>query len=552
MIFNSEEARKIIERGRDNSYAQIDEYLSELRVYTESKDLSELNGENGWARFKHLFDITDPDKKDKLLSSMVLPLSTVDIAKSANKELSKIWEAKNKFFSITSDSKQIEKSLNNITDESDPYNFIKKESLRILTNAPCDVVLIDYLEGKPIFETIPFEAIQNMGINGNDVEWISFKSGDYLYLYDCKTKRKYNSEFQLIDEITNTYERIPARFFLSELANTSNQIKRSGIFTDVLGKFKDYELFNVCHRFTEMYAAFPVIQRPESACSNVECEGGWIHTTSDEGIQNKHRCKSCTKESILLGGSEISIQGGLESDIQSPADVFKFIDPDTKGLTYIKERQLDQRENIYYSSVGVTKSITKNAVNEKQVEGNFESRKTILLNITQQLEGLYTWMVESMAIDNYGNTNNISISVSFGNEFFFHTEEDLQDLIIEGKKAGIPINQIENYNNQLISTRYKGNVDMIKRSTLLNKINPFPFDTKEDLKMYVEWGTIDQKQLTLWANFTNLIKRFERENGDIVYFGVDKDPNTRINEILEILNIYIDESEQSRTSKEEA
>ncbi len=95
MIFNSiQDIKKKIEQGRDESLNSALLYQSSLRVFTEAKDINELSYEDGWSLFLSRFNITDEGKRDRIFESMSLPLSSVDLTKSAAKVVNKLWEAK--------------------------------------------------------------------------------------------------------------------------------------------------------------------------------------------------------------------------------------------------------------------------------------------------------------------------------------------------------------------------------------------------------------------------------------------------------------------------
>lgn len=551
MIFSIEEAVKILKRGRRDDLPNAFTYQSLLRVFTESKDASELTNEDGYRLFLNRFDITDPKKKNRILQSMSFPLASVDLTKSASKEVNKIWEANNKFFDINSDNAAIISRVSELVEESNPYEFIKEHAQHVLTSAPCSIVCLEYsVEGdEPEFKIIPLESVVNLQINGSEIEWIIFKGkNDTYYFYDKKYRRVFDNKYNLINEVEMPYERNPARFFLDERLNSSNEIKREGIFSDVLGSISDFEMFEISHRYTEMYGAFPVIQKPESECGVVACTNGVITEINDEGVELSYSCQSCANKSDILPGTTVEIPANLTTEDQSPADVFKFIDPDVKGLTYIKERQIERRDNIYYTSVGVSKLFQNQAVNEKQVQGNFESRTTILVGIKKQLEELYKWMVQSLAVDYFGKP--VDVSANFGTEFYLNSESELLDLMKFAKESGLPESEIENIYSQIIGTKYKGNESKISRAKLLNELNPLPFDTFTTVKEKLSLGIISQSDAQIWSNFTQLIKRFEREQGDIIYFNSESPLQQRVSRIKEFLNQYINEVQSIRSSEE--
>ena len=273
MIFSIEEAIKILKRGEREDLPNAFIYQSLLRTFTEAKDATELSHEDGYRIFLNRFDITDEKKKKRILQSMSFPLASVDLTKSASKEISKLWGANNKFFDIKTDNAALVKRVNELQKETEPYEFIKKHTKHVFTSAPCSIVCLEYSPegGKPKFKIIPLESVVNLEVKGSEIEWIVFKGHGKYYFYDRKYRRAFNDKYQLISEVEMPYERNPARFFVTQRLNTSSEVKREGIFSDLLGSISDYELFEICHKYTEMYGAFPVIQKPESACSVPNC-----------------------------------------------------------------------------------------------------------------------------------------------------------------------------------------------------------------------------------------------------------------------------------------
>ena len=545
MIFNSiQDIKKKIEQGRDESLNSALLYQSSLRVFTEAKDINELSHEDGWSLFLSRFNITDEGKRDRIFESMSLPLSSVDLTKSAAKVVNKLWEAKNRYFNIDDVSESLAEEIK----DSEPYMWIKDRAKKVLTNAPCTIVWVDYNEeGKPVYKNIPLEAVICMDYYGDEINYIAFETGDLITFLDHQNRvifKRKDDSLRVVAKIQMQFPKAPARFFLHDKVN-SDCFKRESLFADVMGELSDYELFGICHTYTEMYGAFPVIQMPESSCDNENCQNGIIYSVSAEGIENSYECTACKDRTQVLPGNTITIPAGLDTDIVSPVDVFKFIDPDVKGLTYIKERQAERRTNIFYSTTGVSKVIQKEAVNQDQVQAGFDSQKDVLLGIKGQLEELYIWMVNTVIYDNTGAFG--YVSANFGTEFFLQTEGDLQQLMIQAKDAGTPENEVDEIYRQLVQTKYKQNPFKEKRAFMLNELNPLPFDTWTEVKEKRALGVVSQQDAILWSNFTQLIKRFERENGSINNYNISD-----IERIKETLILYTDESEQSGSSEEPA
>ena len=549
MIYNLEDIKKILVGGTNRTLEPILQYQSILRVFTEAKDSNELAMEQGWNLFKSRFNITDENKRERLMESISFPLSSVDLTKSCSKVVDKLWDAKNRYFNVDTTDALKEEIL-----ESDIYGSIKKHSKEVLTKAPNTITWVDYDdEGKPIYRIVEFECVKDYAVcekNPDELKYLAYKKGKYCYWLDQTRRYKFEIDEQddtkliLVSEIEypESMAKNPARFYLDEKVNSDSD-KRNSLFTDALGEISDYELFAIAHTYTEMYGAFPVIQMPESKCSIEECEGGIIRGYNEDTNQETFApCTACKDKKHILAGTTIQIPAGLDTDIVSPVDVFKFIDPDVKGLTYIKERQQERKKDIYYTTAGVNAVTQKEAVNQDQIKAGFDSQKDVLINIKSQLERLYKWYVETVIWDNTGDFTDVSVNL--GTEFFLYNEEQIQQLMIQAKDAGTPEDEVKEIYTQLVQTKYKGNEYKEKRAFILNEVNPLPFDTWTMVKEKLDAGVITREAAMIYANFTAYVNRFERDNGSVT--------NSTPQRILEIFNQYTNESKQSNGSEEQS
>jgi hypothetical protein len=121
----------------------------------------------------------------------------------------------------------------------------------------------------------------------------------------------------------------------------------------------------------------------------------------------------------------------------------------------------------------------------------------------------------------------------------------LNDLHAEFKQAkdnGAPEEELENIYNQIIETKYKGNTEMISKMRLLSNINPLSFRTDEESIALLDKGLISYESLKIKINFNRFVKRFERENGNILDFGALIDYSKRVDSIFEQFKKYANET----------
>jgi hypothetical protein len=187
--------------------------------------------------------------------------------------------------------------------------------------------------------------------------------------------------------------------------------------------------------------------------------------------------------------------------------------------------------------------MTREAVNEQQVRALVESRRKPLLEIKEHLNDLYKWIVKTTIKLLYDVE--INVSADFGTEFFILTEKDIMLLIQEAKKAGVQSSEIEELNKLLIQTKYKSNPFKAKRMLIAADVEPSPFDTREEIEKKAASGMITREDQYIKLNFNDLLGRFERENGNIVFFGMELPYDEKIKRIYETLVFYTNQKLES-------
>ena len=92
----------------------------------------------------------------------------------------------------------------------------------------------------------------------------------------------------------------------------------------------------------------------------------------------------------------------------------------------------------------------------------------------------------------------------------------------------------------MIETKYKNDTTQIQRNKLLLHLEPLPTRSIEDMIEINKNFTLSEDVVNKKINFNSLIKRFEREYGSIEKYRQDSTFETRINNIQQILNNYLE------------
>ena len=109
----------------------------------------------------------------------------------------------------------------------------------------------------------------------------------------------------------------------------------------------------------------------------------------------------------------------------------------------------------------------------------------------------------------------------------------------------MPESELDMLYKLLIETKYKGNPETVQKLLIENELNPQPYCTLDECIKKYDVGVLSREDLAIKANFTAFIKRFERENGDLVSFGAERiaagqmTRAQKIQTILETLKTYI-------------
>jgi len=539
---------------------------SRLRLLTEKLELDELKSEKAWDEFRSaLKKRLSADKANRVEEYIELPLSAVSITESLMSDIYKVFDAGNSFFSVESVKESGGDKLKQILGKIDVSTWIENQGKEILKNKPNTVIVIDKdEEGNPYPIAIDNDRIHDIMVceDGVSIEYICFihsiektEGEDEIKRYALYDEEMYHvvteikGNFTLEKSIKHGLEECPARMFVTKRLNSKSQFKRNAPLSSVVSKLKEWQYFDIFKFFTDHYAPFPVTEMMRGKCQNDNCEGGFIYsdiipTTIVDGVvgeqeRRKVKCPQCEAANTIGVGTKILLDAVDEGE-DSAAGKFKFISPATENLKYIQEKLDYIEEHIKNKVVGIDQAQTKEAINEKQVMGSFESRTNVLLRTKKNLDEVYIWIVSTIA-SMLAKKGTVTVNANFGTEWYLISEDDIQTRYDMAKKSGMPASEINEIYLQLIDTKYKGNPVKIERLKIINMIDPCAHQTMEQKIVKYEKSLISQVELIISEKLIMFVNRFEMENGNIVNFGVDKEPRDKYKNIVEQFKLYANE-----------
>lgn len=557
-----------------------EKYQSRLRILTEAYDVEEIQHQSAWQEIKnYLSNTLTSDKYNAIIKYFTFPLSIVNISNDIMTDVYNVFDSRNAAFDIQFQNERFKEIAEQVLSSLNIRNWIEEKGKKVLKSAPNSITIIDLDEsGNPLLILLPNEKLLGYEFNKDgSFKYIVFvhsmgkdEQGTWrrIGVYDDEYYRVYferSGSYTLETESVHGLGYCPAKFFYDKPLLSKHHFDRSVPLTNTMGVMSQWQFFDVFIYYAEHYGTFPITEFAETGCANDLCDNGVITEPADyDGEvlireQRSYECPSCAKKHLIGPGTAVGIEVSEDPDVQDTRGLLRFVTPDTSSLEYLQNVQQQKENFIKVNTVGFNNAMTKEAVNEQQVRALVESRRKPLLEIKEHLNDLYKWIVKTTIKLLYDVE--IVVNADYGTEFFILTEKDIMLLIQEAKKAGVQSSEIEELNKMLIETKYKNNPFKVKKMLIAADVEPSPFDTREEIEKKAAAGMITREDQYIKLNFNDLIGRFERENGSIVFFGMDLPYDVKVQRIYDTLLFYTnqklesngnDNSEQSGTGAQGA
>lgn len=489
-----------------------------------------------------------PHDKFRLFKEMFrYPVKTNEVTGVCFDKLSRVFDGRNPVFQYRFvDSKYAadwrEYQLNVLNEpgvwQTKGWEYLKTEINSVLVvDIPTEQTTDfpePYFYWLTIDRIIAYDADSDTGV----MKWIVFRDKDHIVVIDDETYRvfedKHNTgrvEGAPIVENAHGLGYCPARFFWNESIDMVNQpdVKASPL-TGQLESLDWFLFFHISKCQLDLHGAYPIFSGYEQACdfSNAEngdyCDGGFLkdkegHYKIDAaGILE--RCPKCGNKRLVGPGSfvEIPVPNADENqpDLRNPVQMLT-VDKDALDYNTGEEQRL--RSDIITNVVGQEEVITaREALNEQQVQANFENQSTILNRIKKGFEAAQQWVDDTICRLRYGEYY-VSGYVNYGTDFYLSTAAELRAGYKSLKDNGASEAELDAMQQKIIQTEYRNDPTAQQRMSILAELEPYAHLTREELTDLQGKGLIDANELRIKLNFSNFVKRFERENTNVVEFG---------------------------------
>lgn len=421
------------------------------------------------------------------------------------------------------------------------WEYFKTEINSVLIVDVPEIQMTEFPEPYFYWLTIDRVLVYDADPETGVMRWIIFRDKDRIVVIDDETYRVWPMKNGVADvdgaplvEHPHGLGFCPARFFWNESIDLNHPDVKCSPLTAQLEKLDWYLFFSLSKRILDIYGAYPILSGYAQKCdwSNAEngdyCDGGFIkdkegHYKMDTaGVLM--RCPKCGKRRIVGPGSFVEVpvpnpNGDGEEFVPDMKNPVQMLTIDRNSLDYNVDEQKRLRSEIITAVVGQDEEITyREAVNEQQIVANFESQSTILNRIKKGFEAAQQWVDDTICRLRYGNYY-VSSYVNYGTDFYLSTAAELREKFKTAKENGASESELDSLQQQIIETEYRNNPTAQRRMKILAELEPYPHLTLAEMMDLNEKGLIDANEFRIKLNFSNFVRRFERENTNIMEFG---------------------------------
>jgi hypothetical protein len=412
-----------------------------------------------------------------------------------------------------------------------------------------------YFYWLPLDDVITYKANPTTGV----MDFIVFRRHDEIVVLDDETFRVWDDERHTGQikgmpkvEAFHDLGYCPARFFWNEPISLDDPDVKASPLSAELESLDWFEFFHISKRQLDLMGAYPILSGYEQSCdfTNAEngdyCDGGFLRDKQGHYRLDMAgllmRCPKCGNKRIIGAGSfvEIPVPNPEENqpDLRNPVQI---LNVDRNALDYNVEEEKRLREEIITAVVGQDEIVTnRDAFNEQQVQANFESVTTVLNRTKKGFEAAQQWVDETICRLRYGKYF-ISAKINYGTEFYLYSTDELRKRYKAAKDAGASESELDMMQNQILETEYRNDPTQLRRMLILAELEPFRHMSRVEVSELFSKNLVSETDLRIKLNFPNFVRRFERENTNILDFGSEIPYQRKIEKITAELRRYADE-----------
>lgn len=495
------------------------------------------------------------DKYNVFTQLFTFPTQSIKLTSKIYQELERVFDGRNASISFQFRDAEL------LTDWSEYRREVLKEPIFWRTTAWSavqtainSVLVVDMPKEQtgerpePYFYLLDISQVVDYKLASDNVfDYIIFNQpGGNKAVIDDEYYRLIDDKDNIILENKHDLGYCPARFFWSTPMSSENKDLKKSPLSAQLADLDWYLFYATSKRHLDLYASYPIYSAYAEDCDYEDTESGdYCDGSYLRNREGKYKylspgtlmpCPKCGERQLSGPGSIIDVpapKGKDDADLRDPVSITTI---DKDSLDYNVEEVSRRAREIFESAVGSDGELLKTqSINEDQVNASFESKTSILSNLAMNLEAAQKFADDTAARLRYGD-NYLGSSISYGTEFYIYSIADLYNRYKQAKENGASKAELDAISGEIQALRYKTDPGMANRMNILNELEPFPGYTLDELLKLGD--KVDPRLLKVKLNFPAYIRKFERENMDVVNFGSETDFDKKINTILETLISY--------------
>lgn len=502
------------------------------------------------------------DKVASFKGMCQFPLSTTPLCNSIFEEYEKIFEAQDQYFDVELLDDSLKADFKDYLKSIHVRQHFQTKAFEDYKTSPAIIYVVDLPtvqvgdRPEPYWYEVAISQVIDIGIERmkdgcERIGYVIYKvgAGRVIAIDDANywvlQKEETGEEYMAIAQSPHTLGYTPATFLVHTPLYTKEDkspVARKVVISNSVGDLDWLLFYKTAERMYETYGPFPITTVPDTHCNYTDtlgntCNGGHIPYTLDNGSPASYACPVCAKNNIVGPGTIFTkpVPRSKEDPVlDKPVDLTP---ADVDSLEYITAKIEKLEAKLKKDNVGGSdETVTKEAVNEKQVQSTVEGKRNVLCRVKKDFEITGKFIIDTMGKLMYGDYY-VNCTYNLGEQFLLYTAVDLTEQYANEKKVGLPNYLVSQTKNLLTQTKYKNNPYQRQRAETLNLLEPWP-DKSELECMAFQYHLLFPEKFLLKSDFANFVSKFELSNGDIVQWGSALTLDEKIKRLTEILLNY--------------
>lgn len=341
----------------------------------------------------------------------------------------------------------------------------------------------------------------------------------YLYI-DDEAYIFYDDDYNEVKNVPHDLGECPADYISPEPFK-DDDIVRKGWFSFMYGKLEYYSFLKTLERMVLPNGGIPTTatlkfrdnEDDEEDVDSLDDEPNNPMAISSQGAKYQREVSGKANES--QAGINFDVEARLKDDgsIDSVAvqNFIKHFYMPPESLNMLRERILEDENDIIQSATGDFKEQNEAAQNEKQVSKGYMSKQDVLRSVSKAISRIRKLSDRKMLSLKYG-AESVDVQVFYGSDHFQETQDELFNLL---EKAKNPIER-KKILIRISDNKFRFNPEKRLENRILYNLMPYVHD--DDFKTAIDVGMVSTPDFHYQTRFNYWVGLFEAKYDSVVNF----------------------------------